>query len=196
MSRSFTERRHRILAIVLHPGVAGSAALDGFGLVPGSASTHRIARAREGVTTILTRAVASARPTHVVLGVSKRCALEDLVLTRQAMLALRAMGVPVVRRSIAAGEEVFGIPQHKGKRFHLGHAIVRNFFPHLRSRLPASSARESHLRPLWHAVLIALHELTRRAPRAAAALLVPGADLTPYLKYLAQCDRRRYHESI
>lgn len=192
MSCSYRERRHRILAFVLHPGVAGSAALDGFGLLPNSVSTHRIARSSQGLGAILDRAIRQADPTHVVLGVSRWSTLDHLKLNRAAELHVRAMGLPVVRRALAESEAILGASRRKGQRFELAERIAKNFFPELRSKLPRFPESESHLRPVWHAVLLALHELTRRAPRAAAALVRPNTDLGSFSEYLARCDHRRH----
>lgn len=178
----------RILALQLHAGMSGSAALDGFGLAPGSWRTSRVAtRSADTLARYLRSLIRRFRPSVVVLGVSRRAAAVDTRLRRLACNLLRSLGVPVVVRHV---REAYALLRGRIRGTHreeLATTIVEGFLPELVGRARLKRIRDR--RSAWHAIAVALVELIRRHPLSAAALATPRAfSIPPFRTALVQAE--------
>lgn len=187
--------RHRILAFVLHRGVSGHAAVDGFGVVEGSVSTLRLGRRIDrdplALARTVERCVRRFAPSLVVFSFERSARPVSCDLLAEAEALLRARGVPTVRRSASAARRLLLGDQPNAKHFALATLVVEAFAPELDVRLPRTSKDREHTRPMWGAVALAVQELVHQAPRAAVALLRPNSRISArFLLRASQCDHR------
>lgn len=192
---SIPKGRHRILAFVLHRGVSGRAAVDGFGVVERSATTLRLGRRIDqdplALARTVERSVRRFSPSVVVFSFERNSQPVSLGLLAEAEAVLRARGIATVRRSVTSARKLLLGLESRSRYFALARLIVESFAPELRGRLPTSSRVQLHTRPLWSAVALAVQELALRSPRAAFALLRPHAPVSPlFLERARQCDHR------
>lgn len=187
MSQDLTPRKghtHAVLGVVLSNRYAGHACLDGFGLVHrdvdpfGTWNLRCVSAGRQRVSllkTKLTRAIARYRPSLVVLAVTRRGADElrllDAAVRTCVRLAARFVVTPAYDGMRALGWRA-GRTLLNSVR-----TLCRHFTPELRAKLPPESAAGSlgarwrYRRTSWLATTLALHELARRHPWSAVALV-------------------------
>lgn len=186
----------RILALQLHAGMSGAAALDGFGLTPGSWKTSRVAtRSTDALTRYLRWLVRRFRPSVVVLGISRRVAAADRKLRRLACEVLQALRVRVVMRHV---REAYALLRGRIRGTHreeLATTIVEGFLPELVGS--ASLKRIRDRRSAWHAIAVGLVELVHRFPLSAAALATSRAfSIQPFRTALMRAEAGRQPDLV
>lgn len=168
----------RVLALQLHAGMSGFAALDGFGLTPGSWKTSRVAtRSPQALARHLRALIRRFHPSVVVLGVSRRAEAVDLRLRRLACAVMRSLRVAVIVRHV---REAYALLRGRIRGTHreeLATTIVDGFLPELIGAASLRGVRDR--RSAWHAIAVALVELVRRHPLSAAALATSRAFSIP-----------------
>lgn len=188
----------RVLSFVFHTSYSGRIAVDGFGLVRSSLCASRVGlhaprSRRRALAQLLARSLRRFRPAVVVLGIAQDETARSRALRVAAERLLGTLTeVPIVCRTVRAGRLALCGASIDRRAHALAHAIVSKFLPELAHLVPASRREHPRRRSLWHAAAVALHELIRRFPRAAAALARPAALRCQRLSALiARADRRR-----
>lgn len=169
-----------MLALMLHPGYSGYAALDGWG---GRAfGTSRLAGSADRASMLVRlvrRLARRLRPARVVLGIPARGAALAAPLRRATARACRALGLAVVSRPLRGALERLGAEGLPPSRNALARHLVGRFVPGLFHEFRDRLDRLWHRRPAWHAVALAVSELAEVSPMSAAALAPAAGHAVP-----------------
>ena len=162
-----------VLALVLHPGYSGYAALDGWGL-KACRTTHLLhdgPKRAAMLVQLVTDLVRRYRPARVVLGIPPRDTDDTRTLRMEAVRVVTALHVLVTTRPLHQAKAALGFRVERGTPDGLASHLAHRFFPQLIRRLTRDVSHFWYRRSAWHALAIALTELVEFRPFAAAALV-------------------------
>lgn len=170
-----------VLALMIHPGHSGYAALDGFGeRAFGATQLSRVPAERASILVrLLGRLARRTRPTRIVLGVPRAADPFAASLREEARRACRRLHLDVVVRPLARALERLGAAGRPQGRNGLARHLTERFFPGLFHKFTARLGRLWKRRPAWHALALALSELVEVAPLSAAALAPAAGHRVP-----------------
>lgn len=162
-----------MLALVLHPGYSGYAALDGWGLKACRTShlLHDGPNRAAMLVQLVTDLVRRYRPARVVVGVPPRDTDDTRALRLQATRVVASLQIAVFAQPIHHATEVLGFRPVRGSPNGLARHLTAHYFPQLVRRLTRDVSRFWYRRSAWHALALALAGLVEYRPFAAAALV-------------------------
>lgn len=169
-----------VLALMLHPGCSGYAALDGYGKRAfGTTRLSRIADRASILVRLLHRLARQARPVRVVLGIPPHDRTLNASLREVARRTCRRLHLNVVTRPLGHAFDRLGVADRAPSRNSLARYLIDHYVPELFHKFTARVERLWQRRPAWHALALAMSELVDVSPLSAAALAPAAGHRVP-----------------
>lgn len=170
-----------VLALMIHPGYSGYAALNGYGdhVIGTTYLSRRPRDCASMLVRLIQRLVERVRPQRVVLGISPRDATRVGSLRVCVRRLCKQLRLDVVTRPIGDAFKRLGVTTRFRSRNGFARYLIDHFVPDLFHRYTTRLARIWKRRPAWHALALTVSELVDLSPLSAAALVPASGHRIP-----------------